>query len=225
MWVYHSVRFAVTGELPAGSVLVEPDTVVHLGFVLDLALLVPAYALAAVLLWRRSGWGGVTAALVLICGTVQQLAYVVALPFQVAADVPGARAFDPGEPLIALAFLLATVALVTGLRHSVRPTTPPKRTQPLQASKRRDDPPARSNGGAATRGDDRVGRTCARPFGERVVSGCWALRPRWLQPVLSFAVLEPSHGSCRPGSSPTSDTAQRPARPDQARRAPADVAV
>jgi hypothetical protein len=64
----------------------------------------------------------VTAALVLICGTVQQLAYVVALPFQVAADVPGARAFDPGEPLIALAFLLATVALVTGLRHSVRPT-------------------------------------------------------------------------------------------------------
>jgi hypothetical protein len=31
----------------------------------------------------------VTAALVLICGTVQQLAYVVALPFQVAADVPG----------------------------------------------------------------------------------------------------------------------------------------
>ena len=58
MWVYHSVRFAVTGDLPAGSFLVEPDTVVHLGFVLDLALLVPAYALAAVLLWRRSGWVG-----------------------------------------------------------------------------------------------------------------------------------------------------------------------
>jgi hypothetical protein len=122
MWVYHSVRFTVTGDLPTGSVLVEPDTVVHLGFVLDLALLVPAYALAAVLLWRRSGWDWVTAAVVLICGTVQQLAYVVALPFQLAADVPGARAFDPGEPLIALVFLLATVALLTGLRHSARPS-------------------------------------------------------------------------------------------------------
>ena len=32
--------------------------------------------------------------------------------------------------------------------------------------------------------------------GERtrlIVSGYWALRPRWLQPILSFAVLEPSH--------------------------------
>jgi proline iminopeptidase len=26
-----------------------------------------------------------------------------------------------------------------------------------------------------------------------VVSGYWTLRPRWLQPVMSFAVLEPSH--------------------------------
>jgi len=26
-----------------------------------------------------------------------------------------------------------------------------------------------------------------------VVSGYWALRPRWLQPMLSFALLEPSH--------------------------------
>lgn len=26
-----------------------------------------------------------------------------------------------------------------------------------------------------------------------VVSGYWAMRPRWLQPIMSFAVLEPSH--------------------------------
>jgi proline iminopeptidase len=26
-----------------------------------------------------------------------------------------------------------------------------------------------------------------------VVSGYWALRPRWLQPIVSFAFLEPSH--------------------------------
>jgi hypothetical protein len=53
LWVYHSLRFAATGALPAGSALVEPDLVVHLGIALDLALLVPAYALAAVLLPRR----------------------------------------------------------------------------------------------------------------------------------------------------------------------------
>jgi hypothetical protein len=57
MWVFYSLRFAVTGDIPAGSALVETDTIVHLGYALDLALLVPAYALAAVLLWRRAAWG------------------------------------------------------------------------------------------------------------------------------------------------------------------------
>jgi hypothetical protein len=117
MWVYHAIRFAVTGEVPAGSALVETDAVVHLGMVLDLTLLVPAYAVAAVLLWREQVWGHVLAAVVLVSGTLHQVGYLVAMPFQVAIDVPGAVALDPAEPAIAAAFLLATIALLTGMRR------------------------------------------------------------------------------------------------------------
>jgi hypothetical protein len=120
MWIYYSVRYAVTGEVPAGSVLVEPDIVVHLGIALDLALLVPAYILAAVLLWRGAGWGYVVAALVLVSGTLHQISYMVALPLQAIADVPGAVAFDPAEPVIAALFLLATVLLLGGAGRTHR---------------------------------------------------------------------------------------------------------
>jgi hypothetical protein len=118
MWVFYSLRFAVTGDVPTGSALVETDAIVHLGYALDLSVLVPAYALAAVLLWRRAAWGYVLAALLLVSGTIHQLDYLVALPFQAAADVPGATAFDPMEPVIALAFLLAAAALLAGVRRS-----------------------------------------------------------------------------------------------------------
>ena len=114
MWVYYSARFALTGQVPAGSALVEPDLVVHLGIALDLALLVPAYALAAVLLWRGSAAGFVLASVVLVAGTLHQVSYLVALPFQAAADVPGAVAFDPLEPVIAVLFVLATALLLAG---------------------------------------------------------------------------------------------------------------
>lgn len=57
MWIYHALRFAISDVVPAGSALVETDAVVHLGFALDLSLLVPAYVAACVLLWRRAAWG------------------------------------------------------------------------------------------------------------------------------------------------------------------------
>ena len=114
IWVYYSVRFAMTGEVPAGSALVEPDSVVHLGIALDLALLVPAYALAAVLLWRGAAAGFVLGSAVLISGTLHQVSYMVALPFQAAADVAGAVAFDPMEPAIALFYAVATALLLGG---------------------------------------------------------------------------------------------------------------
>lgn len=112
MWVVAALRYAVSGTVPEGSALVETDHVVHLGIALDLVLLVPGYLLAAVLLWRRSGWGGVAAATALVSGTVHQLGYLVALPFQAAADVPGAQSFDAAEPVIALAFLACALAVL-----------------------------------------------------------------------------------------------------------------
>jgi len=137
MWVAAAVGFAVTGKVPTGSALVEPDTVVHLGIALDLALLVPAYALAAVLLWRGVAAGFVLAAVVLVSGTLHQVGYLVALPFQAAAGIPGAVPFDPLEPVIATLYVAATALLLWGAgrrRNEVGRSQPTH--QPPQLSKR-----------------------------------------------------------------------------------------
>jgi hypothetical protein len=112
MWVYASAAYTVDGTIPAGSSLVESDTIVHLGIVLDLTLLVPLYAAAAVLLWRRRAWGFLLAALALVSGTLHQVSYVMALLFQYAAEVPGSVAVDPLEPMILLLYAMATVLLL-----------------------------------------------------------------------------------------------------------------
>jgi hypothetical protein len=128
MWVYYSLRFALTDELPAGSALVETNALVHL----DLSILVPAYALAALLLWRRAAWGYVLSAVVLISGAVHQVGYMVALPFQVNAGVPGATAFDPAEPLIAVAFwslLWCCTPMCSVLTQAGTSPSPPARSQ------------------------------------------------------------------------------------------------
>ena len=117
MWVYLAVDNAVTGETPAGSRLVETETVVHLGMALDLTLLVPLYTAAAVLLLRRARWGYVLAAVALFAGILHQVGYIVAMPFQVAADIPGAVAYDPGEPVIVLLYLIAAGLLLVQTRR------------------------------------------------------------------------------------------------------------
>ena len=40
-----------------------------------------------------------------------------ALPFQVAADVPGAVAYDLGEPVVVMLYLTAMVLLLLGVRR------------------------------------------------------------------------------------------------------------
>jgi hypothetical protein len=120
MWIYFAVNNAVTGNVPAGSQLVEADTIVHLGMALDLSLLVPLYAVAAVLLWRRAARGYVLAAVALGAGVLQQVSYVVAMPFQFTADVPEAVAYDRIEPVIVLLYLVATTLLLRGTSHASR---------------------------------------------------------------------------------------------------------
>jgi hypothetical protein len=72
----------------------------RLGAVLDLSLLVPAYLLAAVWLWRRRASGYLLATAVLAAGALHQLSYV-----------PGA-AFDPYEPAIFALYALGGALLV-----------------------------------------------------------------------------------------------------------------
>jgi hypothetical protein len=112
MWVYACIAWALDGTIPAGSSLVETETIVHLGIVLDLTVLVPLYGAAAVLLWRRRAWGFVLATLALVAGTLHQVSYVVALLFQYAAEVPGSVLMDPVEPVILLLFVVATALLL-----------------------------------------------------------------------------------------------------------------
>ncbi|HEX6337100.1 MAG TPA: hypothetical protein VFZ85_09105 [Jiangellaceae bacterium] len=121
MWVAAAIRFVATGELPEeSSKLVVPFVITRLGHALDLSLLVPAYLLAAVLLWRRKAWGYTLAAMLLAAGAVHQIGYMVALPFQVNADIAGASAFDPLEPVIALAYVIALVLLLANIRDVPR---------------------------------------------------------------------------------------------------------
>lgn len=116
-WIHDSLVFALTGEVSAGSALVESEAMVHLGMALDLAVLVPVYATGAVLLWRQARWGYVLAAVALVSGVVHQVAYLVALPVQKAAGVPGAVATDPAEPVIAGLFLVACASFLAPLRR------------------------------------------------------------------------------------------------------------
>ncbi|BDT91613.1 hypothetical protein IFM12275_15890 [Nocardia sputorum] len=111
MWVYYSIRFAVTEVVTEPSRLILPAALTHLGFVLDLALLVPGYMTAAVLLWRRRAWGYVLATALLLAGSLHQFAYISALLFQMHAAIPGAG-FDSAEPFIAAAFVVATGLLL-----------------------------------------------------------------------------------------------------------------
>jgi len=116
MWTYNSLRYAVTGAaLPQGA-LVQPAPILRLGYVLDLATLVPGYAGSAWLLWRRRPWGYVLAAVLLTASGVIQLDYMTALLFQAAAQVPGATPYDPQEPFIAVAIVAAAAVLLANLR-------------------------------------------------------------------------------------------------------------
>jgi hypothetical protein len=116
MWISAAIVNAVNQRIPAGSRLVETTEVVHLGMALDVAVQVPLYAAAAVLLWRRSAWGYVLAFVALLSGIPEQVSYLVAMPLQVMAGVPGAVAFDPLEPVILAVYALGLVMLLVDTR-------------------------------------------------------------------------------------------------------------
>jgi hypothetical protein len=116
--------FALVGTIPdEPSQLVVPLEFTRLGAVLDLSLLVPAYLLAAVWLWRRRASGFLLATVVLVAGALHQVSYITAMLFQLAADVPGA-AFDAFEPVIVALFVAASVLLLANLRTEGSPQRP-----------------------------------------------------------------------------------------------------
>jgi hypothetical protein len=131
MWLGAGVANILDGSVPPGSALVETTAVIHLSLALDLALQVPLCAAAAVLVRRRTAWGYVLAFVALASGIPVQLAYLVALPVQVAAGVPGAVPFDPLEPVILAVYVGGLVSLVWRARPSdARPEPTRARSSP-----------------------------------------------------------------------------------------------
>lgn len=128
-----ALSFAIGGTVPEDpSVLVVPPELTRLGAVLDLSLLVPAYTLAAVLLWRRRAWGFVLATVLLASGALHQVSYYAAMHFQNRARIPGA-AYDPFEPVILGLFVLAAALLLANVQAPGRSKSPPRpdgRTEP-----------------------------------------------------------------------------------------------
>jgi hypothetical protein len=116
MWSYFSLRLAVTGAPVPDGLLVQPPPILHLGYAMDLSVLVPGYTVAAALLWRGRPSGLAVGSVLLIGSAFVQLTYVTALRFQSAAGVPGATLSDPQEPIIAAVIVAGAVALLRGVR-------------------------------------------------------------------------------------------------------------
>jgi hypothetical protein len=111
LWLFLSIRFAVTGELMADL----PADGVHLVFAIDTSLLVPSLVVAGILLWRRTARGFVFGTAMVVMGAVYQVNLLLAGLFQASADVPGAKAFPPEGIVLATGFALASLWLLIPL--------------------------------------------------------------------------------------------------------------
>jgi hypothetical protein len=111
-WVFLILRFVVTG-----TVLEQiPVRGQHLIFALDLVFMMPALAIAGVLLYRRTTIGYVVGTAVAVLGAVYSLNGNAAAWFQSRADVPGSVALSPTNVVITLAMFVPAVALWLGAR-------------------------------------------------------------------------------------------------------------
>ncbi|HET8603674.1 MAG TPA: hypothetical protein VFM09_07075 [Marmoricola sp.] len=133
MWGFSLARHLISGEpLPEAQLVQTPEGAL-LSATADLALLVPSYLLAAVLLWRRSPWGEALGGALLAAGVVQQVGYQSGLLSQSMAGIPGASPFDPAEPVIVAVYAAGLAVVLGAVRrggvrvHGVVGVTPRRR--------------------------------------------------------------------------------------------------
>ena len=113
LWSAFSISYAVSGQISLGA---APLDGMHTVFAIDLSLMVPAMALAGVLLWKRTPWGFVMGAAMSIFGAVYQLNLAAAGWFQVDAGVENVRRIDPVGAVFIVLFLLAAAVMIRELR-------------------------------------------------------------------------------------------------------------
>lgn len=93
LWLSRILGFVVSGEVPTDILATgHPTGVVY---ALDLTLLVPALAVAAVLLWKRRPEGFVLATVMMIKATTYSVALIAMSPFAARAGVADAWALTP----------------------------------------------------------------------------------------------------------------------------------
>ena len=117
LWSTFSISYAVSGQISLGAAPLEG---MHTVFAIDLSLMVPAMALAGVLLWRRRPWGFVMGAAMSVFGAVYQLNLAAAGWFQADAGVENVRRIDPVGAVVLLLFLLAAAVMIRALRPAER---------------------------------------------------------------------------------------------------------
>ncbi len=120
-WGTFSVRFALTGLLPAD---VMPPSAIHLVYALDLGVLAPAFLVSGVLLWLRRPWGAVLAAAANVSAAAYLLVLEVGSGFQ--SDAGIGTATWASAPAIGgtVLCLLAAVTLLSGRTRAVAPPAP-----------------------------------------------------------------------------------------------------
>ena len=121
-WGGISLRFAVTGALPAN---IMPPSAVHLVYAIDLSLLAPVFVVAGVLLWRREPWGAVLAVAINASGAVYLAVLWAVGGFQANAGIPGTTWLSPVAIGSVLACLVATAALLVHPNPEGNRTTAP----------------------------------------------------------------------------------------------------
>jgi hypothetical protein len=129
-WGGISLRFAVTGALPAN---IMPPSAVHLVYAIDLALLAPVFVVAGVLLWRREAWGSVLAVAINASGAVYLAVLWAVGGFQADAGVPGTTWGSPVAIGSVLACLAATLALLVHPRPERSPSPAPTAAETVDA--------------------------------------------------------------------------------------------
>lgn len=108
-WGGLSLRFALTGELPAN---IMPPSAVHLVYAIDLSLLAPVFLVAGVLLWRHEAWGSVLGVAINASGAVYLAVLWAVGGFQANAGIPGTTWLSPVAIGSVLACTAATLVLL-----------------------------------------------------------------------------------------------------------------
>lgn len=113
------IRYLGGGEYPTDVVPVPPWRV-HLGYALDLSVLVPSAAVAGVLVWRKSPWGNPVATVVLVFLCVYQLSFLGAAVFMNSAGIAGAADAIPKAIMSAVVFAVPAGIMLWGVTGRIR---------------------------------------------------------------------------------------------------------